>query len=246
MSAYQKYGLVLSVFLVLFLGFSFSAYAQSVNFPYWPSSDTPIISCTGDYSNYQGNASTTPQCLSLCDMVSTFQRILYFVMTLILFIGAPLMFVVGGGMIFFAGPNPSFLEQGRKVIWGAVIGVVLALSSYVIIGTFLWLIGNPSSGQRVSWPDISCNPQQVPGGSLNLWGGNATSGGIPGDSGSGNSSSSRIWSGCMLEVIGPNYKRCRFKEGAPCQWVQDEGFTCEAGSACVTGATGQECEDKIP
>ncbi len=180
--------------------------SQSVSFPYWPSEELPLISCTGDYTNYQGLNKGAKECTSLCDVISTFQRILYFVMTLILFIGAPIMFVVGGGMIFFAGPNPSLLEQGRKVIWGAVIGVVLALSAYIIVGTFLWLIGNPSPGtktvkgpdgkdvkvavQRVSWPNIVCDPAKMPGGELNLWRGNATGGQItpPPESNLGSSS----------------------------------------------------------
>ena len=162
---------------------------SKISFPYWPSEKQPLISCTGDYTDYQGLNKGTKTCTSLCDVISTFQRILYFVMTLILAIGAPIMFVIGGGMIFFAGPNPSLLEQGRKVIWGAVIGVVLALSAYIIVGTFLWLIGNPSPGtktvkgpdgknvkvevQRVSWPNIVCDPAKMPGGELKLWPGTA-------------------------------------------------------------------------
>ncbi|MFH0890423.1 MAG: hypothetical protein V1856_00120 [Candidatus Liptonbacteria bacterium] len=160
---------------------------QSVSFPYWPTAARPLISCSGDYSGYQ-NEGTIPAktCTSLCDVIQTFQRILYFVMTLVLFIGAPLMFVVGGGMIFFAGASPSLLERGKKTVWAAVIGVVLALSAYVIIGTLLWLVGNdPSNPAHVSWPNISCDPNKMPGGTLVPWSGNAVSG--PSGGGSGTS-----------------------------------------------------------
>ncbi len=237
MNIYKKYllGLALSLFVFLALSSFASAQTSNVEFPYWPDKTTPLLSCSGDYTN-----PSSTQCRSLCDVISTFQRILYFIMTLILFVGAPIMFILGGGMIFFAGTNPSLLEQGKKVIWGAVIGVVLALSAYIIVGTFLWLIGNPEAGkkdaqgnsvQRVSWPDISCDPAAIFGGQLELWKGNATAGPVPNRStDGGGGKGSPTWSGCKgFFTVG-----CHFGT------TLCEGKTCE----CVTGATAAECKSK--
>jgi hypothetical protein len=93
----------------------------------------PLVSCTGNYLASNSGA----QCTSLCNLINTFVNIVYFAISIALFIIAPISIVVGGIMIMFAGANPGMLENGKKVLTGAVIGVVIVLCSYLIVATFL-------------------------------------------------------------------------------------------------------------
>ncbi len=121
----------------------------------------PLVTCTGNYSATSSNEKT---CTSACDAIVQTEAIIYFVMTLLLYVGAPVMFLIGGLMIVFGGANPTLLAQGQKTLWGTAIGVALALSAYVIVSTFLWAV--QPSGTGVKWPNIQCNPAEVPGGYL--------------------------------------------------------------------------------
>ena len=69
------------------------------------------------------NAQTLLPCTSLCDLVDTIINIVYFGMSLALFIIAPVAVVAGGLWFTLGGANPGMLESGKKTITGAVIGV---------------------------------------------------------------------------------------------------------------------------
>jgi hypothetical protein len=97
----------------------------------------PLVSCTGNYLSGSGATS----CTNLCDLINTFINIVYFAMSIAIFIIAPISFVVGGIMIMFAGANPGMLETGKKVLTGAVIGLVIVLCSYLIVATVLKVLG---------------------------------------------------------------------------------------------------------
>jgi hypothetical protein len=104
----------------------------------------PIVWCTGDYLSGTGNnqingpGGQPPACSNLCDLVGTFINIIYLAMSIAIFIIAPISVAVGGIMIMFSGANPGLLEQGKKVLTGAVIGLAIVLCSYLIVNTVLW------------------------------------------------------------------------------------------------------------
>lgn len=106
----------------------------------------PLVSCTGNYLT--GTAATpgvTP-CQNLCDLINTFINIVYFAISIAIFIVAPISFVVGGIMIMLAGANPGMLETGKKVLTGAVIGLAIVLCSYLIVNTVLWALNVTAVG----------------------------------------------------------------------------------------------------
>ncbi|KKW48126.1 MAG: hypothetical protein UY99_C0012G0004 [Parcubacteria group bacterium GW2011_GWA1_59_11] len=92
---------------------------------------------------------------------------------------------LAAAILLFAFPMAGFAEDDPSLwpfgYWGpilsctgeyystgtpAVVGAIIALGSFLIISTFLWLIGNPSPTSdkpRVSWPDINCQSSNVPG-----------------------------------------------------------------------------------
>lgn len=53
-----------------------------------------------------------------------------------------LFFLIGGFLLLTSGGSPNRIEQGKKAITGAVIGLVIVLSSVVVINTFLAVFTN--------------------------------------------------------------------------------------------------------
>lgn len=98
---------------------------------YWATNG--LVSCTGNYLA----SNTGAQCASLCDLIDTFINVLYFGMTLAIFVIAPIMFVVGGIMLLLAGARPEMLTAGKKALTATVIGLVIVLCSYLIVSTVI-------------------------------------------------------------------------------------------------------------
>jgi hypothetical protein len=101
----------------------------------------PLVSCTGNYLRNNGDSTVPNSCTDLCDLIGTATNIIVFMMSVAIFIIAPISFVVGGIMIMIAGANPGMLEQGKKILTGAVVGLALVLCSYLIVATFISAIG---------------------------------------------------------------------------------------------------------
>jgi hypothetical protein len=93
----------------------------------------PLISCTG---NYIAPGGMNP-CTSLCDLIETAINIIYFGITLALFVIAPVVVVIGAIMIMLGGASPEMLGRGKKAITGAVVGIVIVLCSYLIVSTVI-------------------------------------------------------------------------------------------------------------
>ncbi len=127
----------------------------------------PVITCTG---NYLDENSAVQPCTNICDVVYTVRNIIYIVLTFLLLGAAPALFLAGGVMVLIAGANPGLLEKGKKTLWAAAVGVALALGSYVIIATLFWALQPrvSSTGQGgIAWPDITCDPANLPGAVIN-------------------------------------------------------------------------------
>ena len=122
----------------------------------------PIVWCTGNYlPGAQGHQVSGPKgppaaCNNLCDLIGTVVNVIYLAISIAIFIIAPIILVVGGVMIMLAGANPGMLENGKKALMSAVIGLIIVLCSYLIVNTVLWALnitavggfnGNPSTCQ---------------------------------------------------------------------------------------------------
>jgi hypothetical protein len=89
-----------------------------------------LLVCTGTVSSYQ-----LYNCEDICDLVYQVIWIVYLAITWVIWAIAPLSFVAGGIMYMFAGANPSMETTAKAILKGAVIGVAIVLSSYLIINT---------------------------------------------------------------------------------------------------------------
>lgn len=133
----------------------------------------PLTSCVGSASSTPGG--TLPVCTSVCDILHTFQHFVYFGMSLVLFALAPILIIWGGFLILTAGASSENLNKGKSVLKGTVIGVLIALGAWLIINTFLWVLGIVTSKEgtvtdkppigtsetgagKLAWPTISCTP----------------------------------------------------------------------------------------
>ena len=111
----------------------------------------PLVACDGEV------------CTNLCQVLDLVQHLIYFGLSLLIFAVTPIMILVGGGMIMMSR-GEEMLSKGKKIVTGTVIGLAIGLSGFVIISTFLWIVGNNEAGTlpdgspapRVSWPDIQC------------------------------------------------------------------------------------------
>jgi len=54
---------------------------------------------------------------------------------------AGLLIVIGGVVLVFSGGNPGLASLAKRILWGAIIGILLIWGSYLIIKTVLSVIG---------------------------------------------------------------------------------------------------------
>ncbi len=108
---------------------------------YWGTSPA-LISCTGQYpltgaASQTTDASGNPYCTSLDQLVQTFVNVIYLVMSLALFIIAPILFLVGAIMIMMAGANPDMLTKGKQMLVSVAVGILIVLCSYLIVSVLI-------------------------------------------------------------------------------------------------------------
>jgi len=54
---------------------------------------------------------------------------------------ATIALIVGGIFMMMSAGNPNIMGTGKKIVWAAVIGLVLVFCSFLIIDTILNLLG---------------------------------------------------------------------------------------------------------
>ena len=113
-----------------------------------PQSPAGLVSCTApliiDASGVPTRNDNTA-CRSLCDLIHTFFHVLMFGMSLTLYIAAPLLFAWGGVLILISAGNSGKISEARKILTGTVIGVLIILSAFLIVKTFILALDLGSS-----------------------------------------------------------------------------------------------------
>ena len=99
-----------------------------------------------------------------CKLLETVKRIIYFAMSLLIYALAPLFLVVGGVMILFAGANPELISKGKKVLTGTVIGIAIALASFMIVDQIFSVVAGLRR-TNIDWKNIQCDAKSrgIPG-----------------------------------------------------------------------------------
>lgn len=136
-------------FAAFFFTFAIAVPAQAAKSPtllggYWG----PLLNCGGD-----------DLCTDFCDLLTTAQAFIYFGLTLVIFVFAPIMIAVGGVFILTAGGSEERFKKGKSAIYGAVTGVVVAFLAFVIVNTFLDFL-DAGGDADIGWRTITCNVQE--------------------------------------------------------------------------------------
>ena len=93
-----------------------------------------------------------PAC-NLCSFLELVKNIINFAIQ-ITFAFAGLFITWGAFVIMTAGGSEARVEEGKKMMTTAVIGLVIMLSSWLILGTVIQIItGSPS---KLPWTEIKC------------------------------------------------------------------------------------------
>jgi len=111
------------------------------SFPFWG----PLVPCQGS-------------CTSLCQLFVLAQNLINFGLTVLLIVIGPIAVVFGGIMILVSAGNPDRISTGKRILTGAIIGIAIGLASFVIVNTFLGLIGATVGSGGVGWGVIQCSP----------------------------------------------------------------------------------------
>lgn len=147
----KKYFILVFLFPVLAGGLVPSlAFAQCPSFS--PFGLTcPIAACYGSGLN---------ACTNLCQLLETVQNATFFGMDLVVFALAPIFLAWGAIMIIIAHGSPSALEGGKKILWSALIGILLAIGAHLIVSTFFFVLslggGLDAGFLNSTWPNIRC------------------------------------------------------------------------------------------
>jgi len=112
----------------------------------------PIVEC--------GTKEANRDC-TLCDIFVMVKNIIKFLMDLIIVI-APVFVVIGGIIILTGGIKPDQIALGKKIITSALVGIVIALLSWVILGTLFNVLAKPAGegGMPWAWNKIECVPPE--------------------------------------------------------------------------------------
>ena len=140
---------ILSVFILVLPIISLAA-----TVPFWG----PLVPCGP--GGVLPNGQVGPSQCSIGCLFTLGQNLIAFGITLATFILGPIALVIGGFFIVTAGGSPDRLQKGKQTITFAIIGIVVALASFVIINTFMWVIGATSTQGKVNnesfnWFDFS-------------------------------------------------------------------------------------------
>ncbi len=94
-----------------------------------------------------------PNTCNLCHVLELFKNLTNFALEIGIVL-AGLFFAWGTFVIMTAGDSETKVEEGKKVIWTVVQGLVIAFSAWLIVATLLQILtGSPS---KLPWDKIQC------------------------------------------------------------------------------------------
>ncbi|MEX2436812.1 MAG: pilin [Candidatus Paceibacterota bacterium] len=138
-------------FLILFIGFSvFSpiTFAET-NF----GGDGDINSKNPIWGGRNPVTCNVEGACGLCDAFKVGANITDFMINIALLLGV-LMTVYGGFLMMTAGSSQEKYSRGKSAITWAIIGMIVVLSSWVIVNTLIHVLAG--EGVNVPWATISC------------------------------------------------------------------------------------------
>lgn len=136
-----RFNLKILVFYAFVLVFLFLLF----NFP--ASSEAALVPC---------GTSTNPDPCNFCDFLRLGKNIIDFLMYIIFPI-ATVMIIWGGIIIMTSRESPEQVKRGRGVITAAVVGLLIALLSWIILDTIFKVISPRFEAASLGpWNQLKC------------------------------------------------------------------------------------------
>ena len=96
---------------------------------------------------------------TICDLGLVLNKIVQLAVQFA-FVAATITALVGGGYIMFGGSNPSYIQTGKNAIYGAVIGLIIVLSAWIVVDTIFKVLvgGEAEQTQKIGqpWYELQC------------------------------------------------------------------------------------------
>ncbi len=93
---------------------------------------------------------------TLCHFFVLFKNVIDFFLLRIVPTVAVLMLVIGGIMFFSAGASPANLEKAKKLVTNTILGLVIIFMAWIIVNTFMMVIGIQEWTGLQTWWQIEC------------------------------------------------------------------------------------------
>jgi hypothetical protein len=95
----------------------------------------------------------------LCGLLGTAQNVIYFGLTLLIYVIVPLMVMAGGFVRMISQGSPEKVSQSNAYFKGAAIGLALGLSAYLIVDVVYSTVFSSVNvpGQTEGWSVLKCN-----------------------------------------------------------------------------------------
>ncbi|MCX6702413.1 MAG: pilin [Candidatus Wolfebacteria bacterium] len=96
---------------------------------------------------------------TFCDLLKLLDNVIGFIFKII-FPLAAVMVVIGGFMIMFSAGNPGRAAKGKEVITAAIIGIVIALISWLVLDTIFKILvsqGDWTNAGLGPWNQLNCS-----------------------------------------------------------------------------------------
>ena len=91
-----------------------------------------------------------------CDLMTLGKNIIDFAVYYLVFPITATMIVVGGLFIMTAGGSESRFAKGKEIATAAVIGLLIALTSWIIINTIMGIATGYTDIVGRPWNDLQC------------------------------------------------------------------------------------------
>jgi len=98
----------------------------------------PLVSCTGNPIILGTNGATSTNanaCVSLCDLIQTFENFVYFGIGVVIWIIAPILFAWGGIMYMMSRGKPEGISSASKILTGTLVGLLIVLCAWLLVNT---------------------------------------------------------------------------------------------------------------
>ena len=97
-----------------------------------------------------------PPC-QFCHLFVMLDGIIDFVLLYIVFPVASLLIIFSGGTLMFSSGDPGKIDQGKKILFSTIIGLIIIFSAWLIVNEFMRAIGVANwTGIGDGWWTIYC------------------------------------------------------------------------------------------